>query len=149
VTFSGYTARTPFGPVDIVPFLRRLEGHPDQPILRDERDAGILALRAAGIESWRIANALNMSVTSVEGVLRQKPKRSAIPTSRSDKYDRWRAAMDRRRAERVLIDGRLVHPRCVHGKNSSYTGYGCQCEPCSEAHTVARRKSYKRKGVAV
>lgn len=43
----------------------------------------------------------------------------------------WRT---RRAAERVLVDGRLVHPHAPqHGTRSSYCNYSCRCEPCSEA----------------
>lgn len=39
----------------------------------------------------------------------------------------------KRRAERVLVGARLVHPRAKHGLCSSYQNYGCRCEPCTAA----------------
>jgi hypothetical protein len=48
---------------------------------------------------------------------------------------RWKTA---RRAERVLVNGRLVHPHApTHGENSTYNNYGCHCGPCEEAHSEA------------
>lgn len=40
----------------------------------------------------------------------------------------------RRREERVLVDGRLVHPTAEHGKDTTYQNYACRCEPCTTAH---------------
>jgi len=147
VYFSGYTAITPLGTVDMVPFLRRFKGLKD-PIPEFELDAGIIALNASGIEGWRIANALHMSAETVNRVL-DGTLRHAQPERRKrtnpNKNANHKALLERRHAERVLIDGRLVHPDATHGLNSSYAGYGCRCIPCSAAHTVARRLSYQKK----
>lgn len=150
VYFSGYTAVTPLGTVDMVPFLRRMQGL-DAMIPDFELDAGIIALNASGIEGWRIATALHMSGETVNAVLSGRLRHvhpELAPRSNSDKYQRQRALVERRRAERVLIDGRLVHPRCEHGKNSSYIGYTCRCVPCERAHAERRRSDYAKKKVA-
>lgn len=42
-----------------------------------------------------------------------------------------------RRAERVLIDGRLVHPKAPHGTAGGMQNWGCQCDPCRTANSVA------------
>lgn len=55
----------------------------------------------------------------------------------------------RRRAARVLIDGRLVAPvpAEMHGRASTYANHGCHCDPCraagseSNAYYAARRRS--------
>lgn len=151
VRFDGYTARTPLGAVDMVPLLRRMEGDKKAPINESERDAAVFALSAAGVPIQDIQSLLEISWQTATDILsgrRKRAKTELAPLSRQDKNERYRALVQKRRAERVLIDGRLVHPSCEHGKNSSYTGYGCQCTPCSEAHTVARRESYARKKAA-
>lgn len=45
-----------------------------------------------------------------------------------------------RGAERVLVEGRLVHPRATHGCASSYVNWGCRCVPCTSAHRENRRR---------
>lgn len=49
----------------------------------------------------------------------------------------------KRYAERVEVDGRLVHPKATHGQASSYRNKGCRCQPCTTAHSVnlARRRA--------
>lgn len=47
-------------------------------------------------------------------------------------------------AERVLVAGRLVHPRAEHGQLSSYQNYGCRCVPCSDASMADRADRYAR-----
>ncbi|CAM3456713.1 hypothetical protein STSO111631_20015 [Stackebrandtia soli] len=39
-----------------------------------------------------------------------------------------------RRAERVDVGGRLVHPRAPHGSASGYQHWSCRCGPCSAAN---------------
>jgi hypothetical protein len=52
-----------------------------------------------------------------------------------------------RYAERVLVDGLLIHPAATHGRFASYTNYGCRCVPCTRDATAhharlrARRKA--------
>lgn len=133
----------------MVPFMRLLEGDKTVQVHDFERDAGIVALYAAGVPTWRICKAFNMSAAVVNDILAGKePKRREGPMAASEKYDRWKAGQARRYAQRVMVGGRLVHPNAVHGSNASYTGYGCRCVPCSESHTVARRRSYVKKEVA-
>jgi len=146
ILFSGYTAVTPLGTVDLVPFLRKLR-HLDAEIPDFEMDAGIIALNAAGIPGWRIANALHMSAETVNKVLSGEFRHVhpvMAPRTNADKYMRHKALIEKRHAERVLIDGRLIHPYCEHGKNSAYTGYGCRCLPCERAHAEKRRTDYAR-----
>jgi hypothetical protein len=149
VIFSGNTARTPLGAVDMVPLLRRLDGDMSAPIHDFERAAGVVALRAMGVGVEEIANAMNMSYTSVADVLAGKRTvRERRPATAGDKYTRWQEARQRRYAERVLIDGRLVYPGANHGTNSAYHSWGCRCIPCCDAHRIARRDSYVKKVAA-
>jgi hypothetical protein len=39
--------------------------------------------------------------------------------------------------ERVLVGGRLVHPRGTHGVEGGYIYYSCRCLDCTAAHTQA------------
>jgi hypothetical protein len=138
VLFSGYTAITPLGHVDMVPFLRRMRGVSDEPVPSDEMHAGILALAAAGFPAHLIAHAVDASYETTCEVLagRRKPRGLG-----SEKHLKAQELKARRYAERVLVDGRLVHPRCVHGKEKSYQGFGCRCIPCTAAHAAYRRQS--------
>jgi hypothetical protein len=141
VMFCGNTARTPRGAVDMVPLLRRLDGDMTAPIHEFEREAGIIALRAMGVGVEHIANAMNMSFTSVADVLAGKRnQRERRPATAVDKHTKWQQARQRRYSERVLIDGRLVYPGANHGTNSAYHSWGCRCIPCCEAHRVARHR---------
>jgi len=41
---------------------------------------------------------------------------------------------DQRRAERVLVDGRMVAVRAArHGNQSTYSNWFCRCRPCTDA----------------
>jgi hypothetical protein len=146
VQFSGYTARTHLGTVDMVPFLRRMNGHRNEPILPDERDAGIFALRATGVEAWRIAGFLDMSVDAVEGVLNSDTRSRPVGARTAG------TIRQRRMAERVLIEGRWVHPGAPHGTSSGYDHWWCRCVPCAAARAVRaaaqRRKAAERKEAA-
>lgn len=148
ILLSGYTAKTPLGPVDMVPLLRRIEGDMTAKIHEFEREAGILALHAMGFGVQEIGSALNMSFTSVTDVLAGKrTKRERRPAANSAKHAKWAEARRKRYAQRVLIDGRLVFPGANHGTNSAYHSWGCRCVPCCDAHRLARRK-LDRKQVA-
>lgn len=145
VYFDGYTAKTPLGPVDMVPLLRRMQGDRSAPINEFERNAAVLALQATGMALKDVALILGISFTTACEIAAGKSKRvKPITQSRSDKYDRDRAKVLQRHAERKRVDGRWVHPDCEHGKDASYRHFGCRCVPCSEAHTVVRRKSYPK-----
>lgn len=61
--------------------------------------------------------------------------------------DEMRAYRRRYYDERVLINGRLVSRRGVHGLDSTYTNYGCRCDACTvavRAYNRARRARYIR-----
>jgi hypothetical protein len=47
----------------------------------------------------------------------------------------------RRMAERVLVDGRWIHPnsQITHGKRATYVNWGCRCMSCCAANTEAMR----------
>ena len=149
VYFNGYTAKTPRGPVDMVPLMRRLNGDLKAPINESERDAAVLALHALGVPVRTLPSLLDISWETAQDVLsgkrRQRADAFTPPQSREDKNDRWRALVLRRKAERVEVDGRLVHPSCVHGEASSYKNYGCQCDPCTVAHRVKMRAQNARR----
>ncbi|MEV6219881.1 hypothetical protein [Nocardia sp. NPDC051833] len=65
----------------------------------------------------------------------------ARPMSRADYEREWRAA---RAAERVEVNGRLVHPSAPHGTASAYVAYGCRCEPCTTAAVVRTEERQDR-----
>jgi len=52
---------------------------------------------------------------------------------------------------RIVVDGRLVAPVPPekHGRASTYTNWGCRCQPCTEAQTstfeATRRERFKRR----
>jgi hypothetical protein len=53
---------------------------------------------------------------------------------------------EKRRAERVLIDGLWVHPNAPHGKLHAYTNWTCRCTPCGNAmkdYLAKRRQEAK------
>lgn len=139
VQFQGYTAITRYGSVDLVPFLRRLGGDKNQEVPADEQDAAVVALHAAGIPTHHIADAVSMSYDTVRDVLAgNRPKRRGLVT---DKHAKWLEMRERRLAERVLVDGFLVHPRAPHGEEGAYQGYGCRCVECRAAHAAYRKEN--------
>jgi len=45
--------------------------------------------------------------------------------------ERWRARL----AERTVRDGRPYAPNAAqHARPSTYTNWGCRCDPCTDAH---------------
>jgi len=46
----------------------------------------------------------------------------------------------KRMAERVLVNGRLVHPKPKHGTTNGYFHYGCRCVDCTAARTAAQKR---------
>lgn len=44
-------------------------------------------------------------------------------------------------AQRVEVDGRLIHPSpdITHGAEATYVNWGCRCPECSEANTAAKK----------
>jgi hypothetical protein len=149
----GMSMRTPDGSVDLVPLFRRLEGVKDTPILSDERDAAVLALTHLGVATHKVHKALNMSHTDVKAVLAKhgmEPVMSSEPepfswtsvaynTSNADRRER-------RKTERVLVNGQLIHPDAPHGTDTGYTEYRCECDPCQAAHAakLAQYRANKR-----
>ena len=63
------------------------------------------------------------------------------PTSNQKQAESQR----RRKENRVLVDGRLVHPDAPHGYESGYQGFGCRCLECVATSTAARRERRYRK----
>jgi hypothetical protein len=55
-----------------------------------------------------------------------------------------------RRTRRVLIDGRLVAPLPAdrHGRVSTYSGWGCQCEPCKQVGAAKNAQARTRRRAA-
>jgi hypothetical protein len=142
------TIRTRLGAVDLVPFLRRDEGNEGVELHQWERRPAVLALDARGWHPERIAHATGLLVDVVHEVLAgwtpPPPKPAPTPSAVSQASLR-----QRRRAERILIDGRLVHPDAPHGRPVGYRHWGCQCELCSTARALhsadLRRKTAERK----
>ncbi|MDV6267037.1 hypothetical protein [Rhodococcus globerulus] len=48
----------------------------------------------------------------------------------------------KRKAERELFDGKLIHPSAAHGTANGYNYYGCQCEPCVAAAAEVNRQRH-------
>ncbi|MFI7524535.1 hypothetical protein [Nocardia salmonicida] len=65
-------------------------------------------------------------------------------TKRADKVGYMREWSAARYAERVEIDGRLVHPHAEHGTASAYSVYGCRCEECTTAKVVTNAEMADR-----
>lgn len=63
---------------------------------------------------------------------RQRLAAEGLPVYRHEP-ERARNRKARRRAERVLVNGRLIHPRATHGVRTSYTNWACRCVPCTDA----------------
>ncbi|HLR94972.1 MAG TPA: hypothetical protein VK053_10630, partial [Jiangellaceae bacterium] len=68
--------------------------------------------------------------------VRATPRRQRL--ERSEKTQRTRA---RRLAERVMVQGRWVHPHAPHGQPHTYKNWGCHCHPCTVAYSVERRRA--------
>lgn len=139
VIFSGYTAITPMGRVDMVPFLRRIRGNKHQEFSENERDAAVFALHSAGFGPDVIAPAVRMSFTDVSDLLAGVQRKAVAEEPRVP-------LKVRRMAERVLIDGRLVHPDASHGTSAGYDHWWCRCVPCCGARAV--RAAAQRRRVA-
>lgn len=57
----------------------------------------------------------------------------------------WSRNLRRRRlAERVLVNGRLIHPRAPHGTRGGRSNYGCQCLPCRVADAAYAKTRYRK-----
>lgn len=140
----GMSMRTPKGSVDLVPLFRRLEGDKDTPVLDDERTAAVLALAHLGTPVVHIHRALNMDTSDVKAVLAEhgmEPVYLSEPEAISWSRVAYNSVSsterrERRAADRVIVDGLLVHPDAPHGTNTGYTEYRCQCGPCGAAHAV-------------
>ncbi len=75
------------------------------------------------------------------------PEQSAVepvPTEGQRKASYYREVKERRRGERVEIDGRLVHPKAPHGTGNGYRWYLCRCEPCAEAGRKESAAKYEK-----
>lgn len=68
-------------------------------------------------------------------------------TCRTAHREYMRGARLRRMARRVLVDGRLLAPLPPdrHGRDTTYTNWRCQCEPCLRAHLDAGRANRQRR----
>lgn len=53
----------------------------------------------------------------------------------------------RRRASRVLVDGRLLAPLPPdrHGRWSTYANHGCQCDPCRAVGSAVNARNSERR----
>lgn len=148
----GMSMRTPKGSVDLVPLFRRLDGDSDVPILAGEKNAAVLALTYLGTPLDYIHRALNMSHADVKDLILAH---GMVPVSLVEPepisyvalaYTSNSQRRNKRKADRVLAGGRLVHPEAPHGSDTGYTEFGCQCAPCSAAHAakLAERRSRKK-----
>lgn len=138
--FPDLTVRTRYGACDLAPFLRRDAGE-NAPVCDWEKPAAALALRGRGWTIHRVARAVGLSHEVVQEILdgRWRPARPSTEASLAE-----RSRRERRRAERVMVDGRLVHPGAPHGEPRSQKNWGCQCVPCSEANVVLVREQRER-----
>lgn len=76
---------------------------------------------------------------------------SKMTTEQRKQYLREYKAKQReeRYAQRVLIDGKLVHPDAPHGSQHAYSAYGCKCVPCTDNNAREQRElRARRKGMA-
>jgi hypothetical protein len=70
-----------------------------------------------------------------------KKTEEEIAGARAKARSKYRRIRARRLAERVMVDGRWVHPTAPHGSNSTYNAYGCRCIPCTDAHAIGNAES--------
>lgn len=54
-----------------------------------------------------------------------------------------RVLYEARKAARVVVDGRWVHPDAPHGTTTGYRAFSCRCEPCLDA-TAAYNWAWSR-----
>lgn len=134
------TVRTRYGAVDLVPFLRRDVGE-DVDLLDWEKPAATLALHGRGWTIHRVARAVGLSHEVVQKILdgRWRPARPSTEASLAERDRR-----ERRRAERVMVDGRLVHPDAPHGEPRAQKNWSCQCLPCTDANARLVREQRAR-----
>lgn len=136
------TARTALGAVDLVPFFRRARGDHSAPIPAGERYAAVLALAALGWATDPIAKATALNSETVRETLAGRYRPAPMRATGADNpAESSRERRVRLRAERVEVDGRLVHPRAPHGTRNGSAHYGCQCEPCAAARVAAKRRT--------
>jgi hypothetical protein len=71
------------------------------------------------------------------------PCLACVRANRKDRADR----KARRRAQRILVDGRWVAPLPphYHGKLGTYQEWSCRCIRCTEAATAAHRAYQERR----
>lgn len=134
------TARTRLGCCDLVPFLHRDAGREGVELLDWERRPAVLALTDRGWHVERIAHATGLRVADVREVLAGSTV--SAPSVRPTRED----VRARRAAERVLVDGRLVHPGAPHGQPSGYTHWMCRCVPCSASQSAYKARPKARHG---
>lgn len=62
-----------------------------------------------------------------------------------------RTIRERRRTQRVEVDGKIVHLQAPHGTNGGYVNWLCRCHKCTEAHSTYqsawRRKQRTKHGL--
>jgi len=57
-----------------------------------------------------------------------------------------------RKAERIKVNGRMIHPLALHGTVNAYESYMCRCEDCSDAHNEANymlRKKHAKERIMI
>jgi hypothetical protein len=125
---DGLTPHTERGTVDMVAVLRRMKGDESAEIYPWEREAAVLAMYRRSRPSYEISKVTSLSPAEVNKVLAKYcPSFTLEEEQRPDRYRR-------RMAERVLVDGCLVHPKAPHGKKSGYVHWACRCTPCIVAN---------------
>lgn len=152
----GMTMRTPAGAVDLVPLFRRLEGDKTTEVVDHERDAAILALTHLGVAVHLIHAALKTSSYDVVRAVLAKHGMKPVMATQPDAVA-WTGVAQtssaqrraRRLAERIEVDGRLIHEDAPHGTNLAYTEFGCRCEPCTGAHAAKLRSDRDKKRMEV
>lgn len=134
------TVRTRYGAVDLVPFLRRDAGE-NAPVCDWEKPGAVVELYRRGWTVHRVARAVGLSHEVVQEILdgRWRPARPSTEASLAERDRR-----ERRRAERVMVDGRLVHPDAPHGEPRAQKNWSCQCLPCTDANARLVREQRAR-----
>ncbi len=82
-------------------------------------------------EKWAVRAGLDFAIPS-------QRRRAAELVGGTPPDSRAQASFTRRqlrRAERVEIDGKMVHPQADHGTIHGYRTYECRCTPCSDANS--------------
>jgi hypothetical protein len=149
------TMRTPAGPVDLVPLMRRLDGDKTAVIVDFERDAAVLALTHLGVATHIVHGIVNTSYEVTRALLKKHGMQPILMDNKGEiawtgvAQTSSKQRRDARLAQRIEVDGRPFHPDAPHGTELAYTEFGCHCPKCRSAHAAKLRTDRDKRRMAV